>query len=76
MDRSNKSVRQLEQVFQPCRMMFNELNKNSINCHYNVSANKIIKNTFFKAINYSRIVTLSGGGGSWNLIPAKSEGLM
>jgi hypothetical protein len=75
-DRSIKTVRQLEQVFEPYRVMFKELKeKEKQQPNHNVSAKKrkplkVLKHCFGRgADTYMR--TSAFRGGSWNLTSEK-----
>jgi hypothetical protein len=67
MDTSVKTVRQLEQVFEPHRMILKELKEKNT---------KNTKTLFWgrggEKVNYSRIVAFRGR--SWSKLPAKSQG--
>lgn len=84
MDCSIKIFREVEQFFEPHRMMFKELKKEN-SSHYSVSAKEVgggggetlkkYKNALVvETVTYSRIFAFCGR--FWNLNPAKREGSM
>jgi hypothetical protein len=79
MDRSIRIFRQLEQVFEPYRILFKELKERKSSSHHSVSAKKMetpknTKTLFSGTVSDSGIFAFHGE--SWNPTPRQNEGWM